>query len=133
MYPKYLVKNHSNSSFFFRTYLPLDLRDLYQGKNSFRVSIKCGNKNHSKKICFHLNEVIQQIYDEIRMGKNLTIEEMKRILSKEVEKSKKHSNWFSYVGVDRSKETTKEEGLKTLKREEFNLTGRNELGRKDVG
>ena len=55
------------------------------------------------------------------MGNSLTIEEMKRILSKEVEKSKKHSNWFSYVGVDRSKETTKDEGLKTLKREEIEL------------
>ena len=28
---------------------------------------------------------------------------MKRILKKEIEKSKKHSPFFSYVGVDRSK------------------------------
>ena len=120
MSPKYLVKNPSNSSFFFRSYIPLDLRDLYQGKNSFRVSIKCGNKNHSKKICSYLNEIIQELYEEIRMGKSLTIEEMKRILSREIEKSKKHSSWFSYVGVDRSKKTSKEEGLKTLKMEETN-------------
>ena len=125
MSPKYLVKNPSNSSFFFRSYIHLDLRDLYQGKNSFRVSIKCGNKNHSKKICSYLNEIIQELYEEIRMGKSLTIEEMKRILSKEIEKSKKHSSWFSYVGVDRSKEYSKEQSLKSLDIQEIELKGRN--------
>jgi len=122
---KYLVKNPSNSSFFFRSYIPKDLRDLYQGKNSFRVSIKCGNKNDSKKICKHLNKVIKGLYREIRMGKILTIEEMKRILSKEIEKSKKHSSWYSYVGVDRSKEYSKEQSLKSLDIQEIELKGRN--------
>ncbi len=121
---KYLVKNPSNSSFFFRSYIPQDLRDLYQGKNSFRVSIKCGNKNESKKICKHLNKVIKSLYREIRMGKILTIEEMKRILSKEIEKSKKHSSWYSYVGVDRSKESSKEQSLKSLQIQEIELKGR---------
>ena len=55
------------------------------------------------------------------MGKSLTIEEMKRILQKEIEKSKKHSSFFSYVGVDRSKERTKQEGLETLQKEVFDL------------
>ena len=122
---KYLVKNPSNSSFFFRSYIPKDLSDLYQGKNSFRVSIKCGNKNDSKKICKHLNKVIKGLYREIRIGKILTIEEMKRILSKEIEKSKKHSSWFSYVGVDRSKEYSKEQSLKSLDIQEIELKGRN--------
>ena len=55
------------------------------------------------------------------MGKSLSIDEMKRILKKEIEKSKKHSSFFSYVGVDRSKEKTKQEGLKTLQKEEIEL------------
>ena len=59
------------------------------------------------------------------MGKSLTIEEMKRILSKEIEKSKKHSSWFSYVGVDRSKEYSKEQSLKSLDIQEIELKGRN--------
>mgnify|MGYP001193395596 CR=1 FL=1 len=50
------------------------------------------------------------------MGKSLTIDKMKRIFKKEIEKSKKHSSWFSYVGVDRSKERTKQEGLEKLKK-----------------
>ena len=58
------------------------------------------------------------------MGKSLTTDEMKRILSKEIEKSKKHSSWFSYVGVDRSKERTKQEGLEKLKIQEIELKSR---------
>ena len=48
------------------------------------------------------------------MGKSLTIEEMERMLKKEIEKSKKHSSNFSYVGVDRSKEKKKQECLETF-------------------
>ncbi len=90
----------------------------------FRISLGCGNKVESKKICLYLNQQIQIIYEQIRMGKSLSIDEMKRILKKEVEKSKKHSSFFSYVGVDRSKERTKQEGLERLQREEIELKGR---------
>ena len=40
-----------------------------------------------------------------------------RMLKKEIEKSKKHSSYFSYVGVDRSKEKKKQECLETLWRQ----------------
>ena len=58
------------------------------------------------------------------MGKSLSIDEMKRILHNEVEKSKKHSSFYSYVGVDRSKEKTIQEGLETLEIQEKELKGR---------
>ena len=51
------------------------------------------------------------------MGKSLTIEEMKRMLKKELEKSRKHSSYFPYVGVDRSKEKREQECLETLWRQ----------------
>jgi len=90
----------------------------------FRISLRCGNKVISKKICLYLNKQTQILYEQIRMGKSLTIDEMKRILKKEIEKSKKHSSFFSYVGVDRSKERTKQEGLETLQKEEIELKSR---------
>ena len=124
MYPQYLYKNSSNTSYFFGSCIPLDLRHLYQGRKLFRISLKCGNKVISKKICLHLNTQIENLYEQIRMGKSLSIDEMKRILKKEIEKSKKHSSFFSYVGVDRSKERTKQEGLKTLQKEEIELKSR---------
>ena len=124
MYRKFLVKNPSNSSFYFRSYIPLELRPLFGGSIEFRVSLECGNKIHSKKICILLNQITQSLYQEVRMGKFLTIDEMKVILRKEIEKSKKHSSFFSYVGVDRSKERTKQEGLETLQKEEIELKSR---------
>ena len=114
MYPQYLYKNNSNTSFFFRSYIPLDLLHLYDARKMFRISLRCGNKVISKKICLYLFQQTEILYDQIRMDQSLTINEMKRILKKEIEKSKKHSSFFSYVGVDRSKERTKQEGLKTL-------------------
>jgi len=124
MFPQYLYKNNSTSSFFFCSYIPLDLRHLYDGRIKFRISLRCGNKVISKKICLYLNKQTQIIYEQIRMGKSLSIDEMKRILKKEIEKSKKHSSFFSYVGVDRSKERTKQEGLETLQKEEIELKSR---------
>ena len=90
----------------------------------FRISLRCGNKVISKKICLYLNKQTQILYEQIRMGKSLTIDEMKRILKKEIEKSKKHSSFFSYVGVDRSKERTIQEGLETLQKEDIELKSR---------
>ena len=124
MYPHYLYKNKSNTSYFFLSYIPLDIRHLFDGRIKFLLSLKCGNKVISKKICLYLNKQTQIIYEQIRMGKSLSIDEMKRILKKEIEKSKKHSSFFSYVGVDRSKEKTKQEGLKTLQKEEIELKSR---------
>ena len=124
MYPQYLYKNKSNTSYFFGSYIPLDLLHLYDGRKMFRISLRCGNKVISKKICLYLYQQTQTLYEQIRMGKSLSIDEMKRILKKEIEKSKKHSSFFSYVGVDRSKERTKQEGLETLQKEEIELKSR---------
>ena len=124
MYPHYLYKNKSNTSYFFLSYIPLDIRHLFDGRIKFLLSLKCGNKVISKMICLHLNKQIETIYEQIRMGQSLTIDEMKRILKKEIEKSKKHSSFFSYVGVDRSKERTKQEGLETLQKEDIELKSR---------
>jgi len=124
MSPHYLYKNKYNTSYYFGSYIPLDLLHLFDGRIKFLLSLKCGNKVISKKICLHLNKQIETIYEQIRMGQSLTIDEMKRILKKEIEKSKKHSSFFSYVGVDRSKERTKQEGLERLQREEIELKGR---------
>ena len=121
MYPQYLYKNNSNTSFFFRSYIPKDLLHSFEGRKMFRISLKCGNKVISKKICLYLYQQTQILYEQIRMGKTLTIDEMKRILHIEIEKSKKHSSFYSYVGVDRSKELSKEVSLEELRKQEIEL------------
>ena len=121
MYPQNLYKNKSNNSYYFGSYIPRDLRHLYGGRKMFRISLRCGNKVISKKICLYLNKLTKQLYEQIRMGKTLTIDEMKRILHSEIEKSKKHSSFYSYVGVDRSKELSKEVSLEELRKQEIEL------------
>ena len=124
MSPHYLYKNKYNTSYYFGSYIPLDLLHLFDGRIKFLLSLKCGNKVISKKICLYLNELTKHLYNDLRMGRTLTIEEMKRILHNEIEKSKKNSSFFSYVGVDRSKEKTIQEGLETLETQEKELKGR---------
>ena len=63
------------------------------------------------------------------MSKSLTIEEMKRMLKKEIERSKKHSSYFSYVGVDRSKEKKKQECLETF-RSQYQLKNKKLISKK---
>jgi len=53
---------------------------LFGGIIEFRVPLKCVSKVESKKVCQHLNKQLKTIYKQIRMGKSLTIEEMKRML-----------------------------------------------------
>ena len=117
----YLYKKNSTSSYFFCSCIPLDLQHLFGGKIKFRISLNCGSKVLSKKICLFLNKRTQILYEQMRMGQSLTIDEMKRILKKEIEKSKKHSSFYSYVGVDRSKELSKEVSLEELRKQEIEL------------
>ena len=97
MSPKYLYKNKSNNSYFFLSYIPKDLRYLFNDRIKFLISLKSSNKVLSKKICKYLYKQTQILYDQIRMGKSLTIDEMKKILQKEVQKAKRHSSYFSYL------------------------------------
>ena len=50
---------------------------------------------------------------------------MKRILHSEIEKSKKHSSYYSYVGVDRSKELSRQVSLEELRKQEIELKSKN--------
>jgi len=108
MYPQYLYKNKSNTSYFFGSSIPLDLRHLYDGRKMFRISLRCGNKVISKKICLHLFQQTEILYDQIRMGKSLSIDDIKEILRIEVRKQIKHTQHF-YLGTNVfDKEQTKQ-------------------------
>ena len=108
MYPQYLYKNKSNSSYFFGSSIPLDLRHLYDGRKMFRISLRCGNKVISKKICLYLFQETEILYDQIRMGKSLSIDDIKEILRIEVRKQIKHTQHF-YLGTNVfDKEQTKQ-------------------------
>ena len=60
----------------------------------FRILLRCGNKVISKKICLYLFQHTETIYDQIRMGKSLSIDDIKEILRIEVRKQIKHTQHF---------------------------------------
>ena len=102
---------------------------MFGGIIEFRVSLKRVSKVEYQKVCLQLNKQIETIYKQVRKGKSLTIEEMKRMLKKEIEKSKKQSSYFSYFGVDRSKEKKKQECLETLWRQ-YQLKNKEHISKK---
>ena len=74
----------------------------------FRISLRCGNKVISKKICLYLFQQTEILYDQIRMGKSLSIDDIKEILRIEVRKQIKHTQHF-YLGTNVfDKEQTKQ-------------------------
>ena len=70
--------------------IPKTLQSHFKRKQ-FKISLKSGNYKDSKRLSLYLNDVIKEIYQDIRMGKKkLTIEEVKSILKIEVDKSVLH-------------------------------------------
>ena len=70
--------------------IPKTLQSHFKRKQ-FKISLKSGNYKDSKRLSLYLNDVIKEIYQDIRMGKKkLKIEEVKSILEIEVDKSVLH-------------------------------------------
>jgi integrase len=110
MYPKYLTKDKTNTIYHFVSYIPKDLLHLFDGRKRFRISLGCGNKVLAKKISLYLNQHTKYLYNNIRMGKNLTIVEIKEILKVEVRKQFAHAKHY-YLGTN---EFDKEHTRKSL-------------------
>ena len=129
MLPQYLSKNNSNTSFFFRSYIPKDLLHLYDGRKMFRISLRCGNKVISKKICLYLFQQTEIIYDQIRMGKSLSIDDIKEILRIEVRKQIKHTQHF-YLGTNVFDEEQTKQSLELVSTRETKM--KEDLSRKNI-
>ena len=116
----------SEYSYLFVSYIPKDLKNHFGGRIKFRVSLKSGIYSESRRLSQSLKVVMDRIYGEVREGmkSNLTLDDVKDILRKEIRRSQSHSNYFSYLGVDRRNETSIEEGLKQLEDEENELRSR---------
>jgi len=129
MLPQYLSKNNSNTSFFFRSYIPKDLLHLYDGRKMFRISLRCGNKVISKKLCLYLFKQTEILYDQIRMGKSLSIDDIKEILRIEVRKQIKHTQHF-YLRTNVFDEEQTKQSLELVSTRETKM--KEDLSRKNI-
>ncbi|MAT76650.1 hypothetical protein CMK14_16085 [Candidatus Poribacteria bacterium] len=83
----------------------------------FQLSLGYGILRHSRRLSFHLNQITQSIYNSIRENpdmKKLTISDIKDILKKELEESKRHVQHY-YLGTNRYSETDRLKSIYTTK------------------
>ena len=86
--PIYLFRKPSSRTYFFRCSIPLDLRNHFDGRQEFRVSLANKSKTRSQRAACCLHSIVQDIYAQIRSGETqMTVEEIKVVLRIELEKS----------------------------------------------
>ena len=89
----FIIRNSRHtSSYHFRSIIPKDLRDYFEGRSSFTISLRTGIYRDAKSISQNLYFITQSLYYQIRMQSvELDIEGTKKILKVEIERSVKHS------------------------------------------
>ena len=88
-----LVKRKSNSSKLFRTIIPQDLIEHFNGRTRFHISLKNVNNKETLLVSVYLKTLTEQLFTDIRSGmKKLSLEDVREILKVEVRKSILHSH-----------------------------------------
>ena len=86
-------QKNSGDTYYFRTYIPTDLIEHFDGVRQFRVSLKCAIKSRSHRITKIVKVKVSTLFAEIRLGmKSLDIEQIKEILRIEIRKQILHSH-----------------------------------------
>ena len=117
---------NSGNTYYFRSFIPVDLIEHFGGIKEFRISLKCAIKSRSIRTSKILDKIVSKIFEEIREGmKSLDINDIKEILRIEIRKQILHAhrvregtNRWDEDGINRSLESIqlKESNLKeTLK------------------
>ena len=91
----YLItrKSGHKTYFHFRSKIPQDLIPTFSGRKEFQISLKNVRNGETLVVSIYLQTLIEEIFNEIRMGmKTLTLEDIREILKVEVRKSILHSH-----------------------------------------
>ena len=91
----YLItrKSGQKTYFHFRSKIPQDLITTFSGRKEFQISLKNVRSGETLVVSIYLQTLIEEIFNEIRMGmKTLTLEDIREILKVEVRKSVLHSH-----------------------------------------
>ena len=98
----FLIKDERfTTSYHFRSIIPKDLKNHFNGRPSFTISLRTGIYRDARSISFNLYFVAQSIFAQIRMGKlDLDIDGIKEILKVEIGRSVKFSQ---HIKIDTGK------------------------------
>ena len=89
----YLITRKSGHKTYihFRSKIPQDLIPTFSGRKEFQISLKNVRNGETLVVSIYLQALIEEIFNEIRMGmKTLTLEDIREILKVEVRKSILH-------------------------------------------
>ena len=92
-YRNYLIRNNKTSSYFFRLKIPNDLREYFNQRTQFKISLRNGIKSESMLYSKILYSEVQSIFRSIRMSSvtKITVEQIQKILRDKVERTIVHS------------------------------------------
>ena len=107
--------------YFFRCIIPKDLKGIL-GKSQIRISLEISDYCHSKIVANTLYFVVQNIFEELRIGsmKDITLDDVKDILRIEVRKSLLHIHHYQY-GTNVFDEVKLNESISKVDKEEERL------------
>ena len=94
-YP-YLVQRKSGRKryFHFRSFIPKDLIPKFLGRKEFQISLKHVSNVEKLMVSIYLKTLTEQLFYDVRNGKNLTIDDIKDLLKSEV----RNYQWFNKDG-----------------------------------
>jgi len=79
----YSPSSKSNRSYLLRTNIPIDLKETFGGKTRFHISLKDVRNKERHLVSIFLKSLTTQLFNEIRMGKTLSLDDIKEILKVE--------------------------------------------------
>ena len=79
-------KSGKNTYFHFRVRIPLDLIPSFFGRKEFQISLKHVSNVEKLMVSIYLKTLTEQLFYDVRNGKNLTIDDIKDLLKSEVRK-----------------------------------------------
>ena len=77
-------KNGSKTYFHFRSFIPKDLIPVFEGRKEFQISLKHVSNVEKLMVSIYLKTLTEQLFYDVRNGKNLTIDDIKDLLKSEV-------------------------------------------------
>ncbi len=79
-------KTGKKTYFHFRGFIPLDLISKFLGRKEFQISLKHVSNVEKLMVSIYLKTLTEQLFYDVRNGKNLTIDDIKDLLKSEVRK-----------------------------------------------
>ena len=120
-HPCLLFTPNSGNTYYFRSKIPTDLVDYFNGLKEFRLSLKCAIKSRAIRTVKILSEKVSTLYQEIRQGmKSLEIEDIKEILRIEIRKQILHAHHVD-LGTNKWDDSGVEKSLDSIQKKETNI------------